>query len=136
MSIAFIYFLTTRLIADTFLIMLGIAFLMFGSKNREHNGTLMIASGILIVIGITFLMVFRDILYLLDWLANMPFLDLPFGVVMASIWLEVILGLVAVTLFLVYTINIKKVFLIISAAFFVTVYTLTLFDLIGVFGFF
>jgi hypothetical protein len=134
--VGFSYIMTLWLLNDTFFIMLGIAFLMFGSKNREHNGALMTAAGILFMVGWIFNMAFSDIIYLIDVLLDPPLFDIPSMLYTSSAYLTIILGLVAAILFLVYTIIIKKVFLIISSAFFVTIYTFGLLGLVGAIGYF
>ena len=134
--VGFSYILTIRLLSDAFFMMLGIAFLSFGSKNRERNGALMTAGGIMILIAACLSLAMNDVVYLVDAILDPPLFAIPFIFYEASAWLTIILGLIMAILFLVYTILIKNIFLIISAAFFVTIFTFGILSLAEVIGYF
>ncbi|MFX0018243.1 MAG: hypothetical protein ACFFAK_08725 [Promethearchaeota archaeon] len=82
-------------------IIFGIAFIIFGSKNKEHWGSIGLSAGILLITS---------------WGLSLTY-NLGFGTILIIRWIILILSLVGAILILVYTILLKKVFMIIFAAF-------------------
>ncbi len=95
------YLATLAILNHAIHIMFGIAFIIFGSKNREQGGALSLSAGILLTTS---------------WGLSLTY-NLGFGTILIIRWIILILSVVGAILILVYTILIKKVFMIIFAAF-------------------
>jgi hypothetical protein len=94
-------------------IIFGIAFILFGSKNREHGGSLSLSGGILLVAS---------------WSISLTF-NIGFVTNLIIQWIILLLSVVGVILILVNTIILKKVFMIIFAAFLLSYGILNLLNL-------
>ncbi len=111
------YYLTIMIINYSVNIILGIAFIKFGSKNKEHKGSLSLSAGILLTIAWASSLTFSIFII---------FFGFPPVMYLTMQWIIGILFLVAAILILVNTILIKKVFMIIFAAIFLSYFTLNL----------
>ncbi|MFX1492854.1 MAG: hypothetical protein ACFFBZ_01090 [Promethearchaeota archaeon] len=113
------YYLTIMIINFTMNIILGIAFIQFGSRNKQHKGSLSLSAGILLTIA-----------WSLSLTINI--LSLYLAPILIFLWIQWIIGIlfvVAAILILVNTILIKRVFMIIFAAILLSYFTLSLLSL-------
>ena len=117
------YYLTIMIINYTLNIILGIAFIQFGSRNKEHNGSLSLSAGILLTIAWASSLTLSIFITLLGF---------PLVMYSAIQWIIAILFLVAAILILVNTILIKRVFMIIFAAILLSYFTLNLLSLANI----
>ncbi|MFX0027310.1 MAG: hypothetical protein ACFE8M_12950 [Candidatus Hermodarchaeota archaeon] len=117
------YYLTVMSINYSLHIVFGIAFIKFGSKNKEHKGSLSLAAGILLTTAWASLLTLSILLI---------FLGFPPVMYLVIQWIIGTLFLVAAILILVNTILIKRVFMIIFAAILLSYFTFNLLDIANI----
>ncbi|MHA2429627.1 MAG: hypothetical protein ACXACC_01205 [Promethearchaeota archaeon] len=107
------YVVSLAILSHAVYIIFGVALIIFGSKNKEHWGSLNLSAGILLTIS---------------WGLSLTY-NIGFGTLLIVRWIIQILSVVGVILILVNTILIKKVFMIIFAAFLLSYGILNLLNL-------
>lgn len=117
------YYLTIMIINYTLNLILGIAFIQFGSKNKEHKGSLSLSAGIILTIAWASSLTFSIFII---------FFGFPPIMYLTIQWIIAILFLVAAILILVNTILIKRVFMIIFAAILLSYFTLNLLSIANI----
>lgn len=103
-------------IFDTLNLMLGFAFIKFGGANKDSDGTFIRWAGILNIIAWFIIITMDMVMNVLYWLA-FPYFGEISQLIKTGRFLVPLFLVVSAILILVWTIKVKKIFMIIFAAF-------------------
>jgi len=120
-----IYRLVYLGIFDTLNLMLGFAFLKFGGANKDSDGTFIRWAGVLNILAWSIILT-MDIVLNLDYWFGFPYFVVNIQLYWMGRYLVAIFLIVSAILILVWTIKIKRIFIIIFAAFNLALFTLNL----------